>query len=170
MAAEKSAPDSLQAKRTMTQFKHEKEKATAVYQRAMEQATQKLKAGLNAAKEVAMRSGDLSEANAIAAQIKKASEAIGAPTPDNGAADLAARLAGTRWQFQKSPENIYTYDDAGHATVPGGKSPRPWHATNAHTIIQQDADQNMTITYDDDFQHALAVYERAGAAILIRMK
>jgi hypothetical protein len=170
VAADKTAPDSTLAKRAMTQFIHEKEKAQVVYKHALEQATQKLVASLNAAKTAAMRSGDLPEANAIAAEIKKANDAVGAPMPDKGASDLTARLAGTKWKFQNSPENVFTYDDAGQVSAPGSKAPRSWRATNAHTIIQRDADQNMTITYDDDFQHAIAVYDRAGAAILIRAK
>jgi hypothetical protein len=169
-AAEKAAPDSTLAKRAMAQFGHEKKEADAVYKHAIEQATQKLTAGLNAAKTAAMRSGDLPEANAIAAEIKKANDAVGTQMPDKGASDLTARLAGTKWKFQNSPENVFTYDDAGHVSAPGSKAPRSWRATNAHTIIQRDADQNMTITYDDDFQHAIAVYDRAGAAILIRAK
>lgn len=85
-----------------------------------------------------------------------------------GSAELTSRLVGTKWEFASGKKNYFSYEDGGRVMSPGLTTPREWHAINAHTIIQQDRDQSITITYDDAFQHALCVYEKANPAILIK--
>jgi hypothetical protein len=94
-AAASATPHSLAARQALDRYEHAKQDAQTTYHRTMEQATQKLITALEAAKQQAMRGGDLNEANAINVAITQAKGGIAGPDEEGPLS--ADAVAAQRW-------------------------------------------------------------------------
>lgn len=98
-----AAPHSFAARQALDRYAQARHDAQAAYNRTMEQATQKLVTALEAAKQQAMRGGDLKEANAINAAMIQAKGGIAAPDEQGPLSSDA--VAAQRWFNYKFGNN-----------------------------------------------------------------
>lgn len=160
LAVDAPKPQSRLAREAIAKADRAHLAADADASKAKAMATQQLVVELRTALKSALATESLDEANAMKAAMNAAeAEAKTAGT-------ISEKNGGTKWAYGKS-DTVLIYTAQGEVKATYWKRPLRWERINNRTIRQQDPSNiGVTITFADDWKHALWVFDDGGLEFL----